>query len=148
MSDVKSFLKRVEMFIGLSDEMLSKVETLCNSEVYKSDEIIIERNSSPNNFYFIQDGTVEIITAANNDAQELVDSVVVTLGTGQSFGEMGLVDSGARSATVKAVTNTKLLAVNCQNFLKLCETDTDLGFQVMRNIAVDLSFKLRYRNLI
>ncbi|OQY27576.1 MAG: hypothetical protein B6243_12840, partial [Anaerolineaceae bacterium 4572_5.2] len=74
MSDIKLFLKRVEMFIGLSDEMLSKVASLCNSEAYKSDETIIERNSSPNNFYFIQDGTVEIITAANNDAQELVDS--------------------------------------------------------------------------
>ena len=148
MSDLKSFLKRVEMFIDLSDEMLSKVEALSRLEEYKSGETIIERNSSPNNFYFIQDGSVEIITASGSNAQDLTDAVVVTLGSGQSFGEMGLVDSGTRSATVKAETDTKLLAINCADFLALCETDTNLGYKVMRNIAVDLSFKLRYRNLI
>ncbi len=148
MSAIKSFLKRVEMFIDLSDEMLNKVEALSRQEEYKSGETIIERDSSPNNFYFIQDGSVEIITASGDHAQEMADAVVVTLGSGQSFGEMGLVDSGARSATVKAETDTKLLAINCADFLNLCETDTALGFRVMRNIAVDLSFKLRYRNLI
>jgi len=148
MSDVKLFLKRVEMFIGLSDEMLDKVTSLCKSKSYKTEEIIIERNSSPDNFYLIQNGTVEIITASSDDAQELADSVVLTLGKGQSFGEMGLVDSGARSATVKTETDTELLTIDCAEFLNLCETDTDLGYQVMRNIAVDLSFKLRYRNLI
>jgi len=148
MSAIKSFLKRVEMFIGLSDEMLNKVEALSRQEEYKSGETIIERGSSPDNFYLIQDGSVEIITASSDRAQEMADAVVVTLGSGQSFGEMGLVDSGARSATVKAETDTKLLVINCADFLNLCETDTDLGFRVMRNIAVDLSFKLRYRNLI
>jgi CRP-like cAMP-binding protein len=61
---------------------------------------------------------------------------------------MGLIDSGARSATVQALTDIRLYEVDCNRFRGLCETDTDLGYLVMRNIAVDLSFKLRYRNLI
>jgi hypothetical protein len=32
--------------------------------------------------------------------------------------------------------------------LNLCEKDTNMGYMVMRNIATDLSFKLRHRNLI
>jgi CRP-like cAMP-binding protein len=61
---------------------------------------------------------------------------------------MGLIDSGMRSATVKANTDTRLLVIDCQRFRDLCETDINLGYQVMKNIAIDLSFKLRYRNMI
>jgi CRP-like cAMP-binding protein len=148
MSEMKDFLKRFEMFIGLSDEMLDEVTVLCDPQTYPASSIVIERNSPPDNFYLIEEGTVEILTAPGREAEQRTDAVVVTLGKGQSFGEMGLVDSGPRSATVRAATQTKLVAIGCEEFLKLCETDTDLGYQVMRNIAVDLSFKLRYRNLI
>jgi len=148
MSDVKDFLKNIEMFIGLSENMLNRVAQLCKPQLHRSGGLIIERNSPPDNFYLIREGTVEIITAPNGEAEAIIDSVVVTLGKGQSFGEMGLIDSGPRSATVKATTDTDLLIIDCKEFLNLCETDTNLGYQVMRNIAIDLSFKLRYRNLI
>jgi len=145
MSKIKDFLKHVEMFIGLSDEMLEKVAEFCQAKTFAPDSTIIERSSPADSFYLIQEGTVEIITSSDDN---LSDSVVVTLGKGQSFGEMGLVDSGARSATVRAVTEIRLYGIDCLTFRELCETDTDLGYQVMRNIATDLSFKLRYRNLI
>ncbi len=150
MPQTKDFLKQFEMFIGLSDEMLTKISTLSKSVAYQTYEIIIERNSPPDNFYLIQDGSVEILAtlAVGEESGNTSDSVVVTLGTGQSFGEMGLVDSGTRSASVRAAVPTQALAIDCQEFLELCETDTDLGYQIMRNIAVDLSFKLRSRNMI
>ena len=148
MSEIKNFLKRVEMFINLSDVMLDKVAILCQARSFSADSTIIERNSPADNFFLIREGTVEIITAPDQEETEMIDGVVVTLGKGQSFGEMSLVDSGARSATVRAATNTDLYEINSQSFIDLCETDTDLGYQVMRNVAVDLSFKLRYRNLI
>ena len=86
------------------------------------------------------------------DAPQTEDSMggplQVTLGQGQSFGEMGLVDRGPRSATVRADSDTDLYAINCEQFLELCELLPQLGFQVMLNIAADLSFKLRHRNLL
>ena len=148
MSEIKDFLKRIEMFIGLSDEMLDKVAEFCRPKTFSANSTIIERNSPADNFYLIREGTVEIITAPDGENRQASDPVVVTLGTGQSFGEMSLVDSGTRSATVKATTDTTLYEVDSERFRELCEMDTDLGYQVMRNIAVDLSFKLRYRNLI
>lgn len=148
MSEIKKFLKRIEMFIGLSDQMFDKVVELCHSQTYTANSIIIERNTPPKDFYLIQEGTVEIITASQEEEKNRSDAVVVTLGKGQSFGEMALVDSGKRSATVKAGSNVALLAINSEAFTELCEADPDLGYLVMKNIAVDLSFKLRYRNLI
>ncbi len=147
MSKIKIFLKSIEMFIGLSDDMLDEVAELCQEKTFPADSTIIERHSPPDQFYLIQDGTVEILTGAENPAKDTA-GVVVVLGKGQSFGEMGLVDSGARSASVRVTTDTVLYAIDCHHFRELCETDTNLGYQVMRNIATDLSFKLRYRNLI
>jgi CRP-like cAMP-binding protein len=146
--EIKDFLRTVEMFIGLSDPLLDEVAKLCQPQSYASDSTIIERHSPPTHFYLIRKGTVKIMTAPSSTAEGSAKGVVVTLGTGQSFGEMGLVDEGTRSATVKAVTHTDLLAIDCEQFRNLCETNTDLGYQVIRNIAADLSFKLRNRNLI
>lgn len=148
MSEIKDFLKHFEMFIGLSEEKLDKIGVFCRPRTFAPDSIIIERNSPADCFYLIEDGTVEIIATPGRQDEGAADGVIVTLGKGQSFGEMSLVDSGARSATVRATTETKVYEIDSHRFRELCETDTDLGYQVMRNIAIDLSFKLRSRNLI
>ncbi len=141
-----TFLKQVEMFNGLSDASLEKIVTLCHTQTFAPGEVIIARNDPPDAFYLIEEGTVEVFTAP--ESETAADAVIVSLGTGQSFGEMGLVDQGTRSATVKAATPVTVQKIACDAFLKLCEDDPYVGFKVMHNIAADLSFKLRYRNLI
>ena len=148
MSEIKNFLRGIEMFIGLSTEQLDEVADLCKARTYAANEVVIERNSPADSFFLIEEGVVKILTAPESDAESQVDAVVVTLGQGQSFGEMGLIDSGARSATVQTSTDTRLYEIDCNRFRDLCEMDTDLGYLVMRNVAIDLSFKLRHRNLI
>lgn len=141
-----TFLKQVEMFNGLSDDSLKKIAALCHTQTFAPGEVIIARNDPPNAFYLIENGTVEVFTAPENETA--ADPVIVSLSTGQSFGEMGLVDQGPRSATVKAATSVTTRKIDCEAFLKLCDQDPLVGFKVMHNIAADLSFKLRYRNLI
>jgi CRP-like cAMP-binding protein len=73
---------------------------------------------------------------------------IVELGPGQSFGEMALIDRGVRSATVRCVQDgTSLYVIPRQALLALCDRDPQIGYMLMRNIASDLSFKLRHRNL-
>jgi CRP-like cAMP-binding protein len=150
MSEAKEFLRTLDMFNGLSDEELSSVAALCSEASYRVGDIILNLNDPTENFYLIRSGTVQIITNPDilETKPELADAVMINLGEGQSFGEMGLVDQGARSATVRAGSDTEVYAINCNQFQELCFEDTHLGFLVMRNIAADLSFKLRYRNLI
>lgn len=150
MSDKEQFLRRLDLFNGLSDEELLSVAALCTREHYKAGEIILNIKDPTKNFYLIRSGTVQIITNPEvlETKPELADAVLVNLGQGQAFGEMGLVDRGARSATVRTASDTVVYAIDCDRFLELCNEDTHLGFLVMRNIAADLSFKLRYRNLI
>lgn len=150
MPDRKEFLRRLDMFIGVTDEELSEVASLCAEASYKEGDTILHIKDPADNFYLIRIGTVQIITNPEvlEAKPELIDGLLVTLGQGQVFGEMGLVDRGARSATVRAAADTEVYVINCDEFLTLCSKNTYLGFLVMRNIAADLSFKLRYRNLI
>ena len=148
MTAIIDFLKRVDLFTGLSDEMLAQVADMCRPQTYSADSTIIQHNTPSDKFYLIEEGSVKIKTAPSGKTDILSEAAVITLGRGQSFGEMGLVDHGTRSATVRAATDARLLAIDCQQFTDLCEANSDVGYQIMKNIAIDLSFKLRYRNMI
>jgi CRP/FNR family transcriptional regulator, cyclic AMP receptor protein len=64
------------------------------------------------------------------------------------LGEMALLDQGPRSASLRANSEPTVLQVLQRNqFEKLCQENTRIGYIVMRNLAADLSFKLRHRNL-
>ncbi len=140
-----TFLKQVEMFNGIPDDALEAVAEQCQTQSFEPGDVIIARNSPPDYFYLVESGTVEVDTGLTKDD---ADAVVLSLGEGQSFGEMGLVDQGMRSATITALTPVTVQKIDCAAFLALCETNPIVGFKVMHNIAADLSFKLRYRNLI
>ena len=68
---------------------------------------------------------------------------VVSLSSGQHFGEMALIDGGPRSTTIEAVEDTKLLQIKREDLENLL--DTDLGFMrgIYRTIAKYLCLRLR-----
>ena len=65
------------------------------------------------------------------------------------IGELALIDQGYRSASVRATQSSgcALLVLSGADFRALCEQNYRIGFIVMRNLALDVSFKLRHRNL-
>lgn len=76
----------------------------------------------------------------------MLNSVLI-MGEGQVFGEMALLDHGARSASVKALKpETVVYTLSGEDFRALCQKDTAIGYVMMRNIALDLSFKIRHQN--
>src|SRR5262249_17869715 len=85
---------------------------------FKRGERIFAKGESSNFAYLILSGGVEIILERGKTAD-----VIASLETGEVFGEMGLIDSGARSASARAAADTVCLAVNADELLKMIETD-------------------------
>ncbi len=138
----EQILKRVELFSGLSIDELQAVAAICKERSLHPGDVIARQGDPGNEFYIITTGFVAIIVEGESE------KVIVNLGKGQSVGEMALIDQGPRSATVRAVSEpTVIQAITQSDFEKLCNQDTRIGYVVMRNIAVDLSFKLRQRHL-
>ncbi len=138
-------LKRVSIFSGLADEQLARIAGLVREEIHNQGDVIVREKEPSDELYIIQEGTAQVILGSPSKEGP---TPIVQLGRGQIFGEVALVDRGLRSATVTAATDgTVLYAVSRDDFIKLCDEDTRIGYIVMGNIAADLSFKLRHYNL-
>jgi CRP-like cAMP-binding protein len=146
MDDVLNVLRQAALFEGLSQEELQAIAALCQSRAFRSGEIITTQGEHGDELFVVSQGFVEVTLTNPGGGGE--PRIVVQLGPGQIVGEMSLVDRGPRSATVRTLTDGAMLqALKRDAFLQLCQANTHLGYLVMRNMAADLSFKLRHRML-
>ena len=138
-------IRDVEIFKGLTQEELGEIAALCTSRQLQKGEELVREGEPGEEFYIISKGSVEVVVGIALPNPR----TIVHLGEGQVIGEMALIDQGVRSASVRAINSpTDVQVIRNKDFLKLCERNTKIGFVVMRNLAADLSFKLRHLNLI
>ncbi len=134
--------KSVALFSGLSVQELNSITAICEERHYPAGSTIIQQGETGEEMYVIQNGQVEIVLVGTKPERP-----VVVLGNGQILGEMSLLDYGYRSATARAAEATTVQVIEQGDFTALCERDNHIGYVVMRNLAADISFKLRHRHL-
>ena len=144
--DIVELLKGVDIFEGLSDRELKHIAGICREAKYAKGQTVTTQGEEGDEMYIVRDGLVEV-TVGETSEGGLSPRTVVNLGTGQVVGEMALVDRGPRSATVRCVTDATMSVIERDAFEELCQSDTQIGMIVYRNLAADLSFKLRHRHL-
>jgi CRP-like cAMP-binding protein len=142
MSLVES-LNRAQIFQGLSSDELKRIAALSDTRTFQAGDVVISEGETSYQLFIIDRGTIQISLQAATSS-----TPIINLGTGQIFGEMTLVDHGARSASAKALADkTRLLVISHDDLLALCDEDNHIGYVVMRNLAADMSLKLRYANI-
>ncbi|OGO15573.1 MAG: hypothetical protein A2Z14_14420 [Chloroflexi bacterium RBG_16_48_8] len=143
-----AILMQADIFYGIDRDDIERIAKICQERTYRDGETIFEENSSGDELYVIAEGEVEILVdpAMVSDQEDIrtEERIIARLRRGQSFGEIALVDQGIRSATARSASkNTHLLVIPREEILSLCEDDPLLGYRLMRNLAADLSMKLR-----
>jgi len=143
--EIKKILQKLELFNDLSDQELEEIAIICTERHLQPGEIIIKQGEYNDELYIITHGYVDVYLS---DISQETTKLLVNLGVGQLIGEMALVDKGPRSATVRAgIEPTIVQTIRREDIENLCGKYPHIGYVVMRNIATDLSFKLRHRNL-
>lgn len=147
-------LRRTDIFYDLTGAQLEMLASICEERIVKLGDIIFEENSQGDEMFVIARGAVEILvdpSIVGGPGAKKRGSLPVTIATlrsGQTFGEIALVDQGLRTASARcAETESQLLGLKRNKFMKLCDTYPEMGYRVMRNIAADLSFKIRGSDL-
>ncbi len=149
MNNMINFLKQSDIFYQFTPTQLELVGNLCQEVVYNTAEIVFQENSSSKELYVIIQGEVDIlINRSNSGDLEKKETAVARLRRGQSFGEVALVDEGLRSASARAAQkDTRLLIIQRDKLIMLCETYPQLGYRLMHNLAADLAMKIRNTDL-
>ena len=142
---IQELLQRMDLFKGLTEEELTQIADICTEEQLKEGDVFAAEGDQGVTFCMIEDGLMEVEISVGED---LPSKILVHLGAGQVLGEMSLIDRGTRSATVRAIqTPTNILVIQHNAFRELCENSNRIGYVVMRNLAADISFKMRHRSL-
>ena len=149
MSNFVNFLKQSDIFYQFTPTQLELVGNLCQEVVFNSNELVFQENSGSKELYVITQGEVDILInrGITGDANKK-ETAVARLRRGQSFGEVALVDEGLRSASARAAQkDTRLLVIQRDKLIMLCETYPQLGYRLMYNLAADLAMKIRNTDL-
>ncbi|MDM8520341.1 cyclic nucleotide-binding domain-containing protein [Anaerolineales bacterium HSG6] len=145
-------LRQVDILEDLETEHLQLINSVCRPKLYTLGDIIFRENSPSKEFYVIMGGEIEIQVdpdTIGDGADNYEPSTIAVLRRGQCFGEVALVDQGIRSATARCGSETaKLLVIDREDFVQLLQENKAMGYIVMRNLAADLSFKIRQTNLM
>ncbi len=94
---------------------------------FEPTEVIFWEGESAGNFYIILDGTVEIRRRRPNGDI----FVLATLGEGQFFGEMALLQKSPRTGTAMAKTFTRLLVLSERQLLKILGEDRRFAMKMI-----------------
>lgn len=152
MSKLLNFLKQADIFYNFSQTQLEMVADLCQERSYNTGDIVFYEHTRSDELYIITQGEIHILinpTLVSNHPDDKSNLITIaTLRRGQSFGEIALVDQGLRSATAQAAhAETHLLVIGSEQLHTLCKTHPRLGYQLMFNLAADLSLKIRNTDL-
>lgn len=98
--------------------------------LYKDGEVIIRQGESGDCLYVIQKGKVEVIDESGNGEIRLAE-----LSETEFFGEMGLFEKDVRSATVRAVGETKVLTIDRKNFYQTIQKDPSIAYRLIEKLS-------------
>jgi CRP-like cAMP-binding protein len=105
---------------------LDLTATLPDPRIYQAGEIIFREFEMGAEMYVVLEGEVELTIG---------EHVVETLGPGEPFGEMALIDQEPRVATATAKTRCSLAVIPEKRFLFMIQTAPTFALQVMKVMA-------------
>ena len=125
-------LKGVELFSELNEEQLGMIANLVIVKNFNRDEtVVLEGDDSVQALYLIATGSVQVYMTGI-DGRETILSF---LERGDFFGEMSLIDGEPRSASVRTVTDAKLLVIHRESFLSLLRKTPEIAMSLMSELC-------------
>jgi MFS family permease len=125
--DARQRLADVALFAGLPPARLETAMRKASLRDVKAGTTIIRQGDAADFFYVINSGRVEVTQTDANGASRLLRQ----MGPAEFFGEIGLLSRVPRTATVTALTDCTLVALDGPAFLELVESGPGLTYTLL-----------------
>ncbi len=139
MSDrIRELLASVELFGEMIEEEIDDLTALAQVRKLPKDTTVFHAGDPADAVFVVASGRVKVVITSS-DGKEFILTV---LGAGQVFGEMALLESAPRSASVVTLSAVEVLVINRVDFQRLLESNPRISLRLM---AI-LSRRLRRAN--
>src|SRR4051795_3673975 len=126
MADLVENLKGVSLFSGVRDKELSRLANVMRESRFTEGEAITTEGRSGIGFFLIEDGEAAVAVGGES---------VRTVGPGDHFGEIALIDEGPRSATVTASTDLRCRGMAAWEFRSFVQEHPEVAWPLLETLA-------------
>lgn len=130
----------VSLLKGISESVRSYIEALMPQQFYKSGDVLFRTGDESDRLLLVLQGSAGIII--RNEGGH--DVRLTSVRRGGVVGEVGFLDGAPRSATVVAQEELLVAVLTRDTFNSLRESHPNAVHQVLVNLALDLSIRLRH----
>ena len=123
-------LGKVPLLSKLEQSKLKLLAFTSELQTYEDGEVVFNEGEVADCTFVILDGEADIY--ANTDSGKVV---VGTLQANQLLGELGVLTSSPRSATIRAKGRLTMLRISSDMFLKLLAENPSVALDVMRQLS-------------
>jgi CRP/FNR family cyclic AMP-dependent transcriptional regulator len=122
-------LRRVPLFADLSRREVEKIARLFKERRFAEGETVVREGSGGAAFFLIDSGEAAVSVNGKDRG---------TLEPGDYFGEIALIDEGARTATITATSDLVCWGLTFWDFRPLVEANAPIGWKLLQSLAKKL----------
>ena len=119
-------LQRIDLFSDLDRKDLQALANSFKDVSFRAGEEIVSENRGGVGFFIVAEGTAKVSVRGKE---------VATLRQDDHFGEVALIDEGARTATVTAETDVRCYGLTSWAFRPLVEHNPTIAWKLLRMMA-------------
>ena len=148
--DVLPKLVKIQLFsdFNIDDEndcrILQAVYDSMTIENYQKGDVIIEEGKIGDDFYILYSGKVHI--SRKTPAGDEIALADLSSEMNIFFGETALISDDPRTATVRALSDCRCIALSSTKFLTVCDKEPLLGYRVLLKLAQRMAKTIRDTN--
>ncbi|HEY6673049.1 MAG TPA: cyclic nucleotide-binding domain-containing protein [Solirubrobacterales bacterium] len=126
MAETDETLRRVPLFSRVKPKELKRLDRRMTERVFTEGDTITTQGESGIGFFVIEHGNATV---------SIGGKIIRTLGPGEHFGEVALIDSGPRSATVVATTDLRCRAMSAWEFKPFVEEHPEVAWALLETLV-------------
>ena len=125
----EELIRQVPLFSTLDKKEVQGLASSMKERTFNEGDTIAKEGQSGIGFFIIDEGEAAVSVGGEERA---------TLGHGDYFGEIALIDDGARTATITAKSPLKCYGITSWEFRPLVEQNARLAWKMMQTLAARL----------